>query len=238
VSARSLAEWLDQHGMENFGAQEGTRGFLALPWYIEDLRRYAALADPSERVMVLPPRDERTPTTEADPWGLHQDVWAFRRVLELQPAWVLDVGSDAWLVALLAQFVPVTAVDVRPLDVSLPGLTPVRGDVTGLAFADASAPAVMCLSTIEHIGLGRYGDAIDPQGSKRACRELQRVLAPGGHLLLSVPIAEEPVTLFNAHRLLSTTQLQGWLDSCELAGEQRIVGSSLTVWCAEFVKGA
>ena len=211
--------------------------FTVPEWYARDLETYKALADPAERVLVVTPHDERTPTTQADPWGLHQDVWAFRRVLELRPAWVLDVGSDAWLVALLAQLVPVTAVDVRPLAVRLPGLTPVRGDVCDLAWEDGVVPCVMCLSTIEHIGLGRYGDTIDPRGSERACRELQRVLAPGGHLLLSVPIAEEPVTVFNRHRLLTTAQVQGWLDGCELAGEQHIVGDNLTVWCAEFVKG-
>lgn len=210
---------------------------LVPEWYARDLEQYMALADPSERVQPVAPRDERTPTTEADPWGLHQDAWAFRRVLQLRPDWLLDVGSDALLLALLAQFMPVITVDVRPLTVQIPGLTPGKGDVRELPYANNSAPLVMCLSTIEHVGLGRYGDTIDPQGSERACRELQRVLAPGGHLLLSMPIANEPVTLFNMHRLLSTAQVCGWLDGCELAGEQRIVGGNLTVWCAEFVKG-
>jgi SAM-dependent methyltransferase len=210
---------------------------LVPAWYADDLERYRALADPAERILPIAPRDERTPTTQADPWGLHQDVWAFRRLLTLRPAWVLDVGSDAWLVALLAQFIPITAMDLRPLTVQIPGLTPVKGDVTALDYADGSAPAVMCLSTIEHVGLGRYGDAIDPQGSVKACRELQRVLAPGGRLLLSVPIADKPVTLFNRDRILTRAQIRGWLDGCELVGEYGIEGANLTVWCAEFVKG-
>lgn len=210
---------------------------LVPKWYARDLEQYTAMADPSEQVQPAVVRDERTPTTDADPWGLHMDAWAFRRVLTLRPAWVLDVGSDALLAALLAQLIPVTAVDVRPLAVKLPGLTPVKGDVTHLDFASGIAPAVTCLSTIEHVGLGRYGDTIDPQGSERACKELQRVLMLGGHLLLSVPIADEPVTLFNTHRLLTREQVCGWLDACELIGEQHIVGGNLCVWCAEFVKG-
>ena len=44
---------------------------------------------------------------------------------------------------------------------------------------------------LEHIGLGRYGDPIDPQGTEKAATELQRVLAPGGDLYLSLPIEKE-----------------------------------------------
>ena len=36
--------------------------------------------------------------------------------------------------------------------------------------------SVSCLHVIEHIGLGRYGDAIDPHGSEKAAQELIRVL--------------------------------------------------------------
>ncbi len=53
---------------------------------------------------------------------------------------------------------------------------------------------------IEHIGLGRYGDPLDPQGSIKAALELQRIVRPGGRLLLSLPIGRERVC-FNAHRV-------------------------------------
>jgi len=52
----------------------------------------------------------------------------------------------------------------------------------------------------EHIGLGRYGDPLDPLGTRKAAAELQRVLAPGGSLLFSGPVGRGR-TCFNAHRV-------------------------------------
>src|SRR5262249_34943075 len=71
-----------------------------------------------------------------------------------------------------------------------------------LPFADGGIPSLSCLHVIEHIGLGRYGDPLDPSGAERAAKELQRVLAPGGRLYLSTPVGRERVC-FNAHRVFA-----------------------------------
>ncbi len=47
------------------------------------------------------------------------------------------------------------------------------GDIHALPFSDGSVPAILCVSTFEHIN--------DP---KRAAEEMYRVLKPGGKLLL------------------------------------------------------
>lgn len=49
---------------------------------------------------------------------------------------------------------------------------------------------VTCISTIEHVGLGFYGDptAHGADGPMLAFRSLVRLTAPGGHILLTVPI--------------------------------------------------
>ena len=58
------------------------------------------------------------------------------------------------------------------------------------------------MHTIEHIGLGRYGDQINPEGDIMAINELKRVLAKDGNLLIVLPIGE-PQICFNAHRIYS-----------------------------------
>ena len=58
------------------------------------------------------------------------------------------------------------------------------------------------MHTIEHIGLGRYGDPIDPTGDLKALDELKRVVKIGGSLLLVVPVGR-PKIMFNAHRIYS-----------------------------------
>ena len=72
------------------------------------------------------------------------------------------------------------------------------------------------MHTVEHIGLGRYGDPIDPEGDQKAIRELKRVTAIGGSLLFVVPIAGSPTIMFNAHRIYSYNQIIKYFDGFEL----------------------
>ena len=56
------------------------------------------------------------------------------------------------------------------------------------------------MHTVEHIGLGRYGDPIDVNGDIKAMKELERVVKINGNLLFVVPIGH-PRIEFNAHRI-------------------------------------
>lgn len=134
----------------------------------------------------------------------HQDLWAARRIYQIRPARHVDIGSRVdGFVAHVLTFMPVTVVDVRSLDSRVPGLTFVQGDLVNLReFADGSVESLSCLHTVEHVGLGRYGDAVDPDGWLKAVRELSRVLKPGGRLYLSTPIGRERVR-FNGDRIFA-----------------------------------
>jgi SAM-dependent methyltransferase len=130
----------------------------------------------------------------------HQDLWAARKVFAsgIQPH--VDVGSRVdGFVAHCAVFTRVMYLDVRPLP-PVANVISIAGSVTALPFADGSLQSVSCLHVLEHIGLGRYGDPIDPTGTRRGCAELARVLAPQGHLYIGIPIGRERVC-FNAHRV-------------------------------------
>ena len=58
------------------------------------------------------------------------------------------------------------------------------------------------MHVLEHIGLGRYGDPIDPTGDVKGARELSRSLAENGHLLVVVPVGKDKI-VYNAHRIYS-----------------------------------
>jgi SAM-dependent methyltransferase len=75
-------------------------------------------------------------------------------------------------------------------------------DLIALPFRDASIESLSCMHVVEHVGLGRYGDPLDPDGDLKAMAELQRVLAPGGALMFVVPVGS-PRVVFNAHRVYS-----------------------------------
>jgi SAM-dependent methyltransferase len=147
----------------------------------------------------------------------HQDLWAARKIFARKPARHVDVGSRVdGFVAHLLVFMPVEVIDIRGLSSDVDGLSFVQADATNLAgFADGSVDSISSLHAVEHFGLGRYGDPIDPQGWRHAMTALARVLAPGGRLYFSVPIGRERL-VFNAHRIFSPRTPLGAVPSLRL----------------------
>lgn len=145
---------------------------------------------------------DRLASTPFDPHYFFQGNWLARQLATARPALHVDIGSSVLMIGVLSAHVPTLFVDYRPLMAREKGLDCVAGDISRLPFADSSIESLSCLHVIEHIGLGRYGDPIDPDGPAVAAAELQRVLAPGGRLYLSTPIGRQRVC-FNAHRVFA-----------------------------------
>ncbi len=174
-----------------------------LPRYLSEWRRFCRISDSPARFTDLwPCLGDRVRRTPFDPHYFHQAAWLARLLAQSRPAIHIDIGSSVTAVGVLSAHVPLIFVDSRPLQPRLAGLTSVAGDITRLPFADNSVISVSSLHVIEHIGLGRYGDPIEPAGAIMALRELQRVLADGGSLYLSTPVGRERVC-FNAHRVFA-----------------------------------
>jgi hypothetical protein len=146
--------------------------------------------------------DYRSEAGSARGHYFHQDLWFARKIFAARPARHIDIGSRVdGFVAHLLTFMPVTVIDVRPMHSSVEGLSFLQSDATRLDnLADDSVESVSTLHAVEHFGLGRYGDPIDPDACFTAMRSLSRVLAPRGRLYFSVPIGRERVE-FNAHRV-------------------------------------
>ena len=158
---------------------------------------------------------DRVSYTPFDPHYYYQAAWLARSLAQANPPLHVDVGSDIGMLGVLSAYVPLLFVDYRPLRVHHDGITPIAGDVTRLPFADGSVASLSCLHVIEHIGLGRYGDPIDPMGYLAGLNELQRVLARGGRLYLSTPVGRERVC-FNAHRVFATQTILNALRSLKI----------------------
>lgn len=134
----------------------------------------------------------------------HQDLWAARNIYSDAPSKHYDVGSriDGFIAHLLT-FTEVVVIDIRDLKSNIEGLTFIQDNATDLSeFADNSINSLSSLHAVEHFGLGRYGDPINPQAPREVMAELERVLKPGGKLYFSVPVGKERLC-FNAHRIFS-----------------------------------
>jgi SAM-dependent methyltransferase len=147
----------------------------------------------------------------------YQDLWAARKIFAVRPARHVDVGSRVdGFVAHLLTFMPVTILDVRPLSRRVTGLDFVLGDASHLSpFADQSLESLSCLHALEHFGLGRYGDPINPEAWSEALAAFVRVLRPGGRLYLSVPVGRQRLE-FNAHRVFAPATILAALADLQL----------------------
>lgn len=145
---------------------------------------------------------ENTNNTNFEPAYTYHPAWAAHVLSQTKPALHIDISSTLNFCAIVSAFVPIKFYDYRPANLKLSGLETGKADLLKLPFADNSLPSLSCMHTVEHIGLGRYGDIIDPAGDLKAMAELKRVLAKGGNLLFVVPIGR-PLIQFNAHRIYS-----------------------------------
>lgn len=179
-------------------------GLLYLPRFFSHWRQYAKMGG-AEKIGALdmqPCLGDWTTHTPFDAHYFYQGAWLARRVHAEKSSKHVDIGSSVLTISVLSAFVQTTFVDYRPLKTSLPGLTSIAGNILDLPFSNGSLESLSCLHVIEHIGLGRYGDPLDPLGSVKAALELQRVMRVWGRLYISLPVGRERIC-FNAHRVHS-----------------------------------
>jgi SAM-dependent methyltransferase len=147
------------------------------------------------------------------------------------PASLLDVGSYRHFVLGLLASYRVTTLDVRARAALVGNETVMTCDVKQLELPSESFDAIVCLSALEHFGLGRYGDEFDMEADSKAAREMVRVLKPGGRLVLSTTITNgRPQVVFNAHRIYTHAMIMNHFSDLELE-EEKFFSSRLLRGC-------
>ena len=203
------------------------RSFRQWRRFWESYREYQRLAPAEARLQtrfLFPCLGDDTAETEIEPIYFYQDAWAFEKIVQSRPAWHVDVGSHHKFVALLSKVVPVTMVDLRPLSLPLESLKFQPGSILSLPFGDRSVPSVSSICVVEHIGLGRYGDRLDPGGTEKAVAELKRIVQPGGNFYISAPLDDENRIYFNAHRAFTEDYLLSLFQPFEVLERRYIFG--------------
>ena len=158
---------------------------------------------------------DKTIKTGFDTHYVYHTSWAARKVREINPEFHTDISSSLYFSGLVSAFIPVKFYDYRPADLKLSNLESFAGDLMKLPFDNNSVNSLSCMHTIEHIGLGRYGDPMDPVGDLKAALELKRVLAKDGSLLFVTPVGK-PKIEFNAHRIYSYEMIMEMFESLKL----------------------
>lgn len=145
-------------------------------------------------------------------------------IFETRPENHVDIGFRVdWFVAHVAKFREIEVFDDGPIKTNIPSVTFEQADlmkpVEGMA---GYCDSLSCLHALEHFGLGRYGDPIDPEGFERGLVNMACLLRENGVFYLSIPIGIDRVE-FNAHRVFDPRVI------VNLAMQHSLRLSSLTV---------
>ena len=194
-----------------FDPRKTARSIRSVAYFFRTYIQFVRKSDPNiRRALRLSPmlgeQLEQAGTISDDYFAL--DLWAAQTTKTLDANRHLDVGSrlDGYVAHVLT-FSSLDVLDIRELKSNVKGLNFVQGDGRFLnEIEDNSYDLVSSLHAIEHFGLGRYGDPIDPLGYLKAVRAFVRVTRNQGHLLLGFPTGQGEV-LFNAQRLLSLEEV-------------------------------
>jgi hypothetical protein len=147
--------------------------------------------------------------------------WGYvRERLPKGEGWVLDFGpmSDAQMsMYAIAQGYDVIAVGMEHLDVGHERLTYIQQDFLTVQL-EVQFDWVINASTIEHVGLGRYGDPVGPDLDLQAMAKLRGLMKPGGIQLMTCPIGKD-ASIGHWHRVYGAERLPRLLEGYQVREE-------------------
>lgn len=167
---------------------------------IKGRSQYSFALDPFYDYPIYIDRFAQAGSLDAYFW---QDLWAAKLVFKLNPGKHYDIGSrvDGFIGHLASFRDNIILIDVRELNGTIPGVSFFQADATNLEEIENDCiESISALCSLEHFGLGRYGEEVDPDAWEKAMKSIARVVKPGGHAFIAVPIGKEHVE-FNAHRI-------------------------------------
>lgn len=151
----------------------GVKPFSSIMYVLPTLRKKFTQLDTNERIVELP--------------------FIFRHIPQNKKTNILDVGCLENTVSIsLATFGhTVTGVDIREYELTHPNFTFIQGDICHIQLPKETYDYVICLSTLEHIGLDTlYGKSNLKTSDIKALSVIHSSLKKGGTLLLTVPCAK------------------------------------------------
>lgn len=150
-----------------------------------------------------------------------QFLFASNALVRIAPKQINDIASHRdWLIGVGAG-IKLHTLDVRDADVRLLSEQVWLGRAEELPWGGESVECLTSLCSIEHFGLGAYGDPFDTHGDYKAVSEMIRVLRPGGSLVLTTTVnLTHSFATFNIHRIYELEALRSMFTGLEIVEEQ------------------
>lgn len=143
----------------------------------------------------------------------HQDLLVASLIHQKKPGRHIDIGSRVdGFVAHVASYREIEVIDVRDLEhTGHKNIVFKKADLMASKNPLIEATdSLSCLHVIEHFGLGRYGDPVDPLGHIKGFNNILKMLKSNGTLYISFPIGRKNEIHFNAHRVFHPNDIFNW----------------------------
>lgn len=204
-----IKHFLTQFGIYTHQFRIGVKG--SIPMIRDFVKFKSAFADQTEftKTNFYPLLADRFDTAGvATGHYFHQDLLVAQKIFLANPRRHVDVGSRIdGFVSHVASFRQIEIIDIRKIVSKTDNILFRQADLMSPDFKLTElTPSLSCLHTIEHFGLGRYGDPFDLDGHRKGFKNLVSCLEEGGIFYFSTPIGN-PRIEFNAHRVFSISIL-------------------------------
>ena len=172
---------------------------------------FQAEAAPGASVSLYGRLDEELVPPEAYPGAALLHVLAFAKYDVLKGADVAVVGSvTPWIEAIVhnhgASSITTVEHNVPECEADDDRFKTVHYDEFSKPDGKEKFDVLVTYSSVEHAGLGRYGDPLDPAGDLKAMAAIRASLKPGGTLFWGAPVGQDGL-MWNAMRIYGRKRL-------------------------------
>lgn len=140
----------------------------------------------------------------------HSDLLTSQKVYEKKPEKHLDIGSRIdGVIAQIASYRNLDVLDIRDVDIHPhKNINFVKKDLLQIKVLNDvdKYDSISSIGCLAHIGLGRYGDNIDPNGYKKAIKAISNLAKKNCNIYILTPVGKKGVE-FNSHQIFDADQL-------------------------------
>jgi hypothetical protein len=195
----------------NFGINiKLLKNLIFFPKYLLDFYKYKKEGKIDYFYPIL--GDNKKKAGDLDSHYFQQDLLVAKYIFKKKPKKHVDIGSRIdGFVSHVGSFREIEIFDIRKIKVKFNNIIFKKLNLTNVKSRYFNyTDSLSCLHTIEHLGLGRYGDKIDVNGHLTGFNNLIKILKKRGRLYVSLPISEFDRTYFNAHRTFNPLDILNW----------------------------
>lgn len=204
--------------------KKGEEQHTRLQKFKADMEKYEALNADKNRFPLVKDRirpfiyEYDEPASKVSIFYMLFEHWCAKHIYKERPAMHYDIGGrfEGFINRLLTFDQEVTMIDIRPFKYEIDGLHFVQSDALLLEnIADESVESLSCLGVLHSMGLGRYGDAINPDAWEICLKSIQRVMKKGGKVYIADSVGKECLQ-FNLGRIFYAETIVNALNEMEL----------------------